>query len=59
MNTAHPDLYDRWLTARGEKDRFHQSPERIATEAYLRGFIVGTAKATWKPFSKAKGVRKA
>lgn len=58
VNTAQPDIYDRWLTARGEKDRFHLAPGALATEAFLRGVIVGMAKATWKPLPKPKGARR-
>lgn len=44
VTTSNPELYDRYLSAWAEKARFPGHIEAIATEAYRRGLVVGTAR---------------
>jgi|GEM_PF-2351789 len=41
VHAVQPTLYDRWITVRSAAQT---DPEMVATEAYRRGLIVGTAQ---------------
>lgn len=51
-----PDLYYTWTRTRSHMCNQPAEKGRVAAEAFWRGVIVGTAKATYKPRSTRRGV---